>query len=113
MANPEWKTGDTWPLLTGTCEDENGPVDLSTAASVRVVIKPPTGATFGSAATLIGGGTTGQWSYKWGASDLTQVGDYSVEVEVTWASGTTPPEVETFPNNASRNPKITVSADLD
>jgi hypothetical protein len=111
MAVPEYKTGDTFPAISGTISDANGPVNIFAASSIRFIAK--TGSTvIAGAATKIDDNTVplrGKWSYSWGPSDLLAAGTYTCELEVTWSTGV----IETFPSKDTNNPTFTVSADLD
>jgi len=112
---PKYKTGDTWPLLTGTISDDSGAVNLSGAVSARIIMKVGSTAITG-AITIVDDGTVGkrgQWSYKPALNDFSVVGEYQTEIEVTWSTSTTPPEIETYPNDSALNPTIHVTADLD
>jgi hypothetical protein len=111
MPNPEYKTGDTWPPITGIVSDANGPVNINTATGVRFIAKSGT-TTIAGAATNLDDGTVpnrGKFKYTWGSSDLSQAGDYESEVEVTWQVG----RVETFSSDKARNPTFHVTDDLD
>jgi hypothetical protein len=112
---PKYKTGDTWPPLTGTVSDDNGPVNIFVAQSVRIIMKTGTTSVTGPV-TVVDDGTLplrGKWSYKPALNDFSVVGDPQVEIEVTWNATSTPPEIETYPNDAALNPTIHVTADLD
>lgn len=110
---PEFKTGDTAPVITGTVTDASGPVNISSYTSLRFIavsaqrVTPITGA-----AVKIDDGTVplrGRWSYQFGTTDLDTAGTYEIEIEGTRADG----KIQTFPNAKSRNPNFTISADLD
>lgn len=114
MAVPEFRTGDTWPPLTGTVTDGAGnPVAINTASSVRMVALLQPGATVITGTTVIvDDGTApnkGKWSYTWGASDLSAAGTYEVEIEVTWSAG----KIQTFPSDKGRAATFKVTADND
>lgn len=107
MATPEYYTGDTWPPLGMVATNAAGaPVDLSSAASFRMIAKQllPVGVDIidGPAVFMdpdrggTGDGTDGQMEYFWTASDLTIVASYTPELEVTWDALSTPPKIETF-----------------
>lgn len=117
MADPKYKTGDTWPPLSGTVSDDGGPVNISTADSLRVVLKLDNPVTSKSLpATKLDVGTPetrGKWEAPLAADTFDNPGEWDAEVEVTWDNATTPPEIETYPNDAANNPKIHVTADLD
>lgn len=110
----EYKTGDTWPPIKGTVTDANdAAVNIFTATSIRFIAKKVGAAdTVTGAAVKLDDGTLGlrgRWQYTWAPSDLSVAGSWEVEIEVTWTAG----QIETFPDNASRNPQYVVTADLD
>ena len=97
------KVGDLLPILEVTCEDVNGPVDLSTAASARLLmhsketfnIDPTTSPKIDAAVTIDPDQVTnkGKVTYDWISGDTDTKGVYFAEVEVLY--GTKP---LTFPN---------------
>ena len=101
-----YKRHDTWPPIRGVAADENGNVDLTVADSVKFLAKSGSVLIEGTAEVLDppeSGLIDGQsvefnWKYVLADGDLDTAGDYKVELEVTWDSGTTPPQVETFPS---------------
>jgi hypothetical protein len=111
MAVPEYKTGDTWPPITGTVSDANGVVDISSAASLRFIAKSGAFVIAGAAENLDDGqpANAGKWKYTWGANDLANAGEYECEIEITWSAGV----IETFPSKDSNNPTFAVTDDLD
>jgi len=116
----EWKTGDTWPWPRLQVSDDDGPVDISGADEVRVIGRLG-GLVFSGAMTdgtvnVIDDGTVplrGIHEYVLQDDDLSAPGEWELETEVTWDNATTPPRRETYPNAKSRNPTMSVSADLD
>lgn len=110
---PEFKTGDTAPVITGTVTDANGPVNISSYASLRFIAVSPARVNpiTGAAVKLDDGspGLRGRWSYQFGVTDLDTAGDYQVEIEGTRSDS----KIQTFPNNKTRNPTFTITADLD
>lgn len=110
----EYKTGDTFPDLSGTVQDASGSaVNISTATSIRLVAKRQSGSEVIAGVAVkddIGDTPTrGKWHYVLQTSDLSVAGTWEVEIEVTWTTG----KIETFPDNAGRNPTFLVTADLD
>lgn len=99
------KTGDTHPPITATLTDSAGAVDLTTADSVRFVMK--SGATVVEGACTVTNAVAGEVEYDWAAGDTDVAGTYEVEFEVTWNVG----EIETFPNDGYK--EIELLADLD
>ena len=80
-----WHAGDTDPALTGVASTDGVAVDL-TGATCVVHVERPDG-TFISRAPTVAVGTTGAWSLPWQTTELIE-GVYSVELEVTWSTGT-------------------------
>src|SRR4051794_40749301 len=102
MADLTVKQHDTWPPLRGAASDANGLVDLSTADSIKLILK--------SGATVVGGAVEVidppdedgmNWQYNWQTADVITAGTFSGELEVTWDEGTSPPEVQSFPNTGT------------
>jgi hypothetical protein len=114
---PEYKTGDTFPPISGVARDESGnPVDIHLAESARFVAKGkgPTPATISGAVTIVDDGTVplrGKYTYNWAPTDLSVADTYEAELEVTWT--TVPLKIQTFPSNKANNPTFIVTADLD
>lgn len=94
MADPKYKTGDTWPPLSGTCSDDNGPVNISTADSLRAIIKletPPT--TKSLPATNLDVGTPetrGMWEAPLSVDTWDNPGEWETELEVTFDEASPP-----------------------
>lgn len=91
------KQGDTHPIYRATLTDGTGEVvDLTTADSVRFLMRPRDGseATVTATATF-GTKADGEVLYAWTESDTQDAGWYDAEFEVTWNPG----EIETFPND--------------
>lgn len=98
------KQHDTWPPLQATLTDQDGPINLTNATAVRLIMK-------GSTVTVTGGCTVvdpvnGVVSYAWAVGDLAVADNYQVEFEITWNTGT----IETVPNDGYMN--VSVVADL-
>jgi hypothetical protein len=89
------KRGDLLPEIEGTCEDDDGPVDLTNATSVRFLMGVNGSSTnkVAAAATFVSK-PDGTVKYTWAGTDTDTVGPYDGEFEVTWP-GSKP---ETFPN---------------
>ena len=100
------KRGDTYPPLVLVLSDENGPVDLTAANSVTVIVK-----TAASPAMEFVGTVTaplvGEVTYTWAAADTDTTGDYSVEAEVDWGVD----GIQTFPNAGVET--LTIGDDLN
>jgi hypothetical protein len=100
------KRNDLLPEIQGVCEDANGPVDLTTASSVKFLMGLP-GVTTNkvSAAATFVDRPNGVVKYSWVSGDTDTAGEYEGEFEVMWP-GTKP---ETFPNRGKI--KIVIEAD--
>jgi hypothetical protein len=85
------KRGDTAPFFRAQCTDNGAAVNL-TGTTAKLIIRKPSGAVINTSAT-VEGGTSGWVRRTWGSSDLDEVGDYKIEVEITWADATK----QTFP----------------
>ncbi len=103
-----WKRHDTAPQMQVQLKDSGGvPVDI-TGATVKFIMKASAGSTPKVNATAdIITAASGIVGYTPLATDTDTAGDYSVEWEVTYSSGTK----QTFPNPGYN--AITVTADLD
>lgn len=106
------KKGDTLPeinasLTTGPDADTQVAVDLTTATSTILVIKPVAG---GSSTRLtgaiVGSPTLGNVKYVWQAGDTSVAGSYDAEWEITFGAG----KIQTFPNDSYFS--IIISSDL-
>jgi len=98
------KQHDNYPPLVLTLTDQNGPINLSTATTVKLILKSGTTSITGNC--VITTPTSGIVTYNWGGSDTAVVGTYDGEVEITWNTG----KIETVPNDSYFS--ITVMADL-
>jgi hypothetical protein len=108
MADP-WiiKQHDTYPPLEAQLSDKNGVVDLTNAASARLLRQPtPAGALQDLPMTFKSPRTSGFVVRDWATGDNAAAGTYSCEVEVTWNDG----KITTFPNDGTFT--IKVEADL-
>jgi hypothetical protein len=94
MADALFTKGDTAPDLTGTCTSVlagvSTPANL-TGATLALHIAKPSGAVLTATATIVSA-TAGEWAYTWAPGDLSEVGDHTVEVQVTYSGG----RVQTF-----------------
>ncbi len=82
--------GDRQPSLDLYLKRDGAAINLTTASSVAIrLADQKTGILKFSSAGTIAGATTGNVTYAWGATDTTTVGDYDLEVEVTWSAGVT------------------------
>lgn len=97
MADFSIKANDTWPPLEGTLSDLDGPIDLTTAQEVRLLLK---GTRKANPATVSGvctisSPTNGAIEYFWVSADTAVPDLYSAEFEITWADGS----VQSVPND--------------
>lgn len=111
MADATIKAGDTWPPLRGTAGDSETPVfDLiADAESMVLIIKHTTGTPLLEVTpTAIDPGTNDgfNWEYVWQDTDTDVIGDYSVELEITWDSAAIPPQVQTVPSSGFNSLEI-------
>lgn len=94
-----FKRNDTWPPLRGKATDDDGYIPLADADSLKVLLKSGTTLIEGVAVAIDPPDSDGMnFSYTWDDNDLDITGTYQVELEITWNSATSPPEVETVPN---------------
>lgn len=87
------KRGDVPGVLRGTCSDAAGPVDLSSATEVRLLIRGRASgvAKVSAPVTVLDDGTLetrGRWERPWAGPDLDTAGTFDVEVQATWPDGT-------------------------
>lgn len=106
MAAPDLvlKRHDTWPPLQATLSDQNGPIDLTNASTVHVIMKGTT-ALIDGACTIDANQTStgmGQVTYTWAIGDTAITDTYQVEFEIVWAAG----GIETIPNDSYRSIQI-------
>ena len=76
-------------VLTLTCTDETGAaVDLTTASTTQIIIRPPHGPAVTKTATVVGAATLGVLRYTTIADDLGVVGAYAAQAYVAFSGGT-------------------------
>lgn len=76
---------DRKPSLALTLKRSGAAVDLTTATSVAIrLVNETTGVLKFSTNATISGASTGEITYSWGATDLDTVGQYKIEVQITW-----------------------------
>ena len=94
------KRGDDFPPLQAVLSDINGPINLSNASSVQLLMK---GAVSGvSGPMTIGSAVAGYVTYNWRASDLAFIDTYQVEFEISWASTVgASPATQTVPSGTN------------
>lgn len=100
------KQNDTFPVLTAILSDQVGPVNLTTADSVKFIMKMASPSTLVTGVCVIvtpqTGADVGKVTYDWIPADTATNGTYQVEFEVTWNPG----DVETFPNDGYKTLEI-------
>lgn len=106
MADFTLKQHDTWPPLDATLEDAAGPINLTTAASVKLILKTPSGSTTITGTCSIVSAVAGTVRYLWQTSDTASVNTFNAEFEITWNDG----KIETVPNSGYF--EVSVVADL-
>ena len=95
MADFSLKQNDTWPPLNATLTDANGPIDLTAATGVKLILAPTGGgATIVNAACTIVSAVAGTVRYTWTTGDTTTIGTFKGEFEITWTGG----KIGTVPN---------------
>lgn len=104
------KTGDTLPALEAVLSNSLGPVDLTAASAVKLVLREAGNdgdLVFKKAAAFVSPRTAGTVKYSWASGDTATPGRYVGEFEVTFNDGT----IQTFPT-ADKFP-VTMVADND
>jgi hypothetical protein len=99
MADFTIKRNDRLPKLRATLQQMTPatPIDYTTAASVKLLLKQlttPTTIVTGTCASVVA--TSGIVEYAWGASDTLVSGTYNGEFEIDWGGGIK----ETVPNDS-------------
>jgi hypothetical protein len=111
--NRTMQTGDTYPPLKGLASDADGPVDLTSADSMRALMKSLTTLIELPADVIdpieVDDDESFNWSADWGIGDSDVPGDYLVQLEVTWAAG----QIETFPNSHDAAPHLIIEVAND
>jgi len=117
------KKNDTWPPLRGRAEDQDGAMPIEETigdpnAEILIFLRhktiPATPLIQGTVTPYAAPDNDGfNWEFAWRAGDTAVVGDYDCELQITWDSTSTPPKVESVPNNRALNPTVTVHEDVD
>lgn len=90
------RLNDTESEITSTLTDDNdAPINLTTAASVRFVMTTLTGTSKVDAVATVVTPAAGTVRYQWVAADTNTVGLYLAQWKVTWADA----GIQTFPND--------------
>ncbi len=97
MSDFTCKTEDTTPNIEITLQDGDGPVNIQTAQSVKLILKSLTHTVEGDC-TKIDEGLTGKVQYDWEVGDTSFAGDYDMEVKVTWSPG----RIQSFPSTGAK-----------
>lgn len=100
------KQNDHLIPLDAVLEDQNGVIDLTTAASVKVICKTATGAVSFTGTCTVTNAAAGAVRYLLTSSNLGTVNTYKGEFEITWSSG----RIQTVPNTGYF--ELVVEADL-
>jgi hypothetical protein len=103
----ELKQGDTKPAFRAQCLDGTTPVDLTSAATARLVMRNWDDNTTVTGLMTVEDQTQAKgWAHRaWGAGETTTVGYYRAVVQVTWSDGT----VQTFPADGYAGVSITAN----
>lgn len=100
------KQHDLFPPLQATLSDQNGPIDLTTATAVKLLMKTTDGRISVTGACAIVDAVNGVVRYQWVRGDTDNIGEYNVEFEITWPTALP----ETVPNDGYN--LISIEADL-
>ena len=111
MADVDIKRGDTWPPVDAVLSDQDGPIDLTTATSVKLLFKTTTGSTTYSRVCTITNAVAGAVRYSWTSADAatgptSAVNSFNIEWEITWSDG----GITTVPNVGYKS--LAIVADL-
>lgn len=103
------KQNDTYPAMTLTLSDTDGPIDLTDATSVRLILKGARTATVVTGMCTTENANHGQAEYAFGSTDTQTPDTYSAEAEIAWSSG----GKQTVPSTADANPTLEIDQQLD
>lgn len=106
MATYTIKKNDTYPSLSLVVKNNGTPLNITAAASAKVIIKPTTGGAALTFTAAITDAVNGEVTYVWQTGDTATAGVYDMEVEITWAAG----GIQTFPNDSYES--LEIKADL-
>ena len=104
MATYTIKQNDNYPDLQLTLSDKNGPINLTSATAVKLILKFGTTSVVGAMTKT--DAANGVVTYTWAAGSTAVAGTYKGEVEITWATG----KIETVPNDGYF--EVIIMADL-
>lgn len=105
MADLTIKAHDNYPALNATLTANGTAIDLTTAISVKIILKGTTLLITGTCTIVTP--ASGIISYTWATTDLAVADTYQVEFEITWPSS----KIQTVPNSGTNS--ILVVADLE
>ena len=88
--------GDIGTTLIGTVLDDGAVVDISSAASMQMIIKRPDQTTMTKTASNYTDGTDGKMKYVTVTDDIDQVGNWKIKGKVVIGSATYYSSVSTF-----------------
>lgn len=100
------KQHDTWPPLDAVLSDQDGPIDLTTATTVKLLLKTATGGGTGGGTCTITDAAGGGVRYEWQTADTAAIQSFNGEFEITWSNG----EISTVPNDSYIT--VEIKADL-
>lgn len=101
------KRHDTRPSLSATLKRDGVAIDLTTATSVKIILKPQGGGSNVIGTCVVVTPASGIIRYDWIAADTAVAGTYDCEFEINWGAG----NKETVPNTAEKT--VDIRADLD
>lgn len=107
MADFTIKRHDTLPALQATLKRDGVAIDLTTAVSVKLIMKPQAGGSVVTGTCTITTPASGLVTYNWISADTAVAGVYDLEFEITWPAS----KKETVPNDSEKT--VDVRADLD
>jgi hypothetical protein len=103
------KQNDTSPNMVVTVSDSNGPIDLTGASTVTLVMKGQQSSTLVTGACGTENMHAGAALYTWGATDTEVPDEYQTEVEILWSTGIR----QTVPNDSDNNPTLKIATQLN
>lgn len=106
MADYTLKQHDTWPPIQATLRDAAGPINLTTATTVKLLLKTITGSVSVVGTCTVVNASGGVVSYSWIPADTATANSYNGEFEITWSDG----KLTTVPNDSYFT--VEVKADL-
>lgn len=99
MADLTIKRFDTFPPMSITLSDNNGPIDLTTASSVHMEMKSAVGTIIPSLGCPIASAAGGFVKHTFVASETSMVDTWTLEWEIGWANG----GIQTVPNDGVKS----------